>query len=172
MSEAISDRERLQAMFPDKPIEWLAGADDALAGLALRCDEVTPAYWLNRFTDQISKAFNPAKTWELFKKAALSKTPCIFIWTPCRERFWNRVRNKELVAWDNMTPAITGVTVTPFEMVYAAVYDWDKAIVQMLDTNRDPSSTPADERYDTAIASLVNLSSLNAGPTTPYFLIT
>ena len=171
MEEETDPKIELQGMFPDSKFAWLPGADAALAGILLRRSERLPGYWLSVFLDEAAKHADTAEAWKAFQKALLGDPAVLFLWPPSKDRFWDRVRSKEMPAWDNLTPAIAAVTLTPDTRTYAPVYRWNKALDCVLDSSVDPARVTFDERCQDAAAFLTNLSQLDLGPATPYFLV-
>lgn len=167
----MQSRTLYQQLYPQIDSEhWLPSEfDGALAGVAERHVQLVPVYAFKLLLEVIPSE----DAGERFRRVAglLAVQPKVAVLhTPARVHFWARVKRKELMAWEGLTPAIKGVMAWGLSKPHAVVYERGKVImlltgmVENSDRHGEPPSSVACRDYSQ------KLKACDAGAQTPWFL--
>lgn len=167
-------REVVVEKYPDVRPFWLPSfADVGLIGVAENHQGQVPLYDWAAVALHLLEQTSPR---EVFRKI----TPMLFksgedlpvvMLPPAREIFWERVRNRRMVAWELMHATIAGVGYRSYRHIPFIVYNWDGVIVKLTESLKQKSDeVDTKERVAQAIAQYEkNMKPANFGEGSPVY---
>ena len=167
----VTDPSSYREAFPQvAPDLWFPSAFDfALLGMAERLHQLQPIYSGVELL-RTWKTIPAATAWERYDRICRSHPQVLILQRPARTQFWRRVREKQFLAWELMTPAIVGVAAYANSPSHAVVYDRTKVLSLLSGTVSDSENVAPGQL---AIGDYSNkLLSCNAGARAPWYLFT
>lgn len=165
-------RQFYQARYPAVGEErWLPSRfDNAVVGMAERFNELAPVYQFSSLLNLVPTA-SPGSRFEQVMGALMAHSSVAVLHSiVAREQFWQRVRTRELMAWELLHQSIIGVMAYGATRAHATVYDRTKVIDLLSGSVND--SAGADLRSLAINDYQRNLLACNAGEPTPWYFYT
>lgn len=101
--------------------------DPAFIGMAERLGELTPVYSYAGLL-AMWDGFTPEALLTQMHDLSVRHPKVLVMHQPARDSFWRRVREKQFIAWELLTPAIYGVASYGAEPPHAVIYNRAKVL--------------------------------------------
>lgn len=157
-------RARFPAVAEDR---WFPPVcDPAMIGMVERLGELAPIYSHAALT-LLWAGFTPEALWSTLHELCARHPNVLVMYQPARDAFWRRVREKQFLAWELLTPAIHGVAAYGTEPTHAVVYNRAKVLEILASTITD--SEGADPGVLAVADYRSKLLACNAGRKAPWY---
>lgn len=162
-------RQFYQRLYPAIPEEcWLGPRfDRAVIGMAERAGELVPVYQFSSMLNLIVGGSTEGK-WTTVMSELMQAPRVAVLHRPARDAFWERVKRRQLLVWELLTPAILGVMSYGASRPHAVVYHRGR-VIQRLMSNVLDSDVNADAFAQAVRDYETKLLACHAGQITPYY---
>jgi len=166
-------RQIYQSRFPSVPEDfWLPQVyDNAVIGMVERINSLAPLYHYGNMLNCVAAASAEDRFKRVLEDLSTQDKVTV-MYTPAQDKFWDRVRKKEILAFELLSPAIKGMAGQGANAPTAVVYD--KLRVLGLLSDAVVSSDVEDLSPEQIAQSDYNskLLACNAGDRTPWYFFT